>query len=473
MEPIHRYDPDMDKIPLHLQSISAIAAKLRNDTLSSVEITQLMLDRIEAEDGALNAYATVMAEEALAAAAAADRELKSGLDRGRLHGVPIAVKDLCYTAGTRTMGGLKVLEDFAPDFDATVVTKLKAAGSIILGKLNLTEGAMTGYHRDFKIPRNPHDHTLWSGASSSGSGVATAAGLAYGTLGSDTGGSIRFPAAACGIVGLKPTYGRVSRYGVLPLAESMDHIGPMTRTVADAALMLDAIAGHDRQDPTSLSDPHWPIYPALNELNGDLSGLKIGFDRRYTGEGVDPEVVAAVEDGMAKLGRLGAELVEIEMPFGDELMNGIAAWLPLLTSEAVLGHAAHYPAQRDRYGDYFRDLLDMGSGLSAIDYAKAHRERITLNGRIRTAMAPVDLLICPTMPTPPWPIDDELLYGPMGTRQPVRQKFTAPFDFNGYPTLTLPWGVNDANRPLSIQLVGKPLSEGLLCQVGHSLEQQG
>ena len=340
----------MNKNALHMQSIPEIAAQLRNGTRTSIEITQIMLDRIEAEDGALNAYATVMAKEALAAAAAADRELKSGQDRGPLHGVPIAVKDLCYTAGTRTMGGLKVLEDFVPDFDATIVSKLKAAGAVILGKLNLTEGAMTGYHRDFKIPRNPHDHTLWSGASSSGSGVAAAAGLAYGTLGSDTGGSIRFPAAACGIVGLKPTYGRVSRHGVLPLAESMDHIGPMTRTVADAAIMLDAIAGHDPHDPTSLLAPHVPIYPELNQLNGDLSGIKIGIDPRYSSEGVDPEVVVAVEEGIAKLSELGATLVEINMPYGDELMDGIAAWLVLLTAEAVMGHEQSYPTKRDQYG---------------------------------------------------------------------------------------------------------------------------
>ena len=214
-----------------------------------------MLQRIDELEGRLKSYATVMADSAMVAAQKAEQEIESGTYRGPLHGVPIAVKDLCFTKGVRTMGAAKVLADHVPSFDGTVITKLEAAGAVLLGKLNLTEGAMGGYNPEFDIPKNPWNPDRWTGSSSSGSGVATASGLCFGSLGSDTGGSIRFPSAACGIVGIKPTWGRVSRYGVLALAESMDHVGPMTRCVADAGIMLEAIAGFDPNDPTSLPNP--------------------------------------------------------------------------------------------------------------------------------------------------------------------------------------------------------------------------
>ena len=233
----------MRETPLHFRTITAISEEIASKRLSPVEVTTAMLERIEALDGQLKSYATVTAEQAMAAARAAEQEINAGTYRGRLHGVPIAVKDLCFTKGVRTMGGVKVLANHVPTFDSTVIAKLEAAGAVLLGKLNLTEGAMGGYNPEFDIPKNPWEPDRWTGSSSSGSGVATAAGLCFGSLGSDTGGSIRFPSAACGVVGLKPTWGRVSRYGVLALAESMDHVGPMTRSVADAAIMLEAIAG--------------------------------------------------------------------------------------------------------------------------------------------------------------------------------------------------------------------------------------
>jgi len=239
----------MVDVPIHYMSLRDVARLIEARELSPVALTEAMLDRTATVDGRLRSYATVMADEALATARAAESEIEAGRYRGPLHGVPIAVKDLCYTKGVRTMGALSVLADFVPDYDATVVERLAAAGAIILGKLNLTEGAMGAYHPDFDIPVNPWDEGLWTGVSSSGSGVATAAGLCFGSLGSDTGGSIRFPSAQCGIVGLKPTWGRVSRHGVLELAGSLDHVGPMTRTVADAAIMLEAIAGADPNGP--------------------------------------------------------------------------------------------------------------------------------------------------------------------------------------------------------------------------------
>ena len=234
---------------LYYMSLRDVARRIQSRDLSPVDLTRLMLDRITSVDPRLKSYATVMADQALADARAALQEIEAGRYRGPLHGVPIGIKDLCYTKGVRTMGGTAVLKDFVPTFDATVVSKLRSAGAVILGKLNLSEGAAAGYNPSFDVPINPWRADRWPGMSSSGSGVATAAGLCFASIGTDTGGSIRNPASANGVVGLKPTYGRVSRYGVLAMAPSLDHVGPIARKVADAAIMFDAIAGFDPQDP--------------------------------------------------------------------------------------------------------------------------------------------------------------------------------------------------------------------------------
>ena len=238
---------------LHYKTIVELAPLIESRELSPVDLTQEMLDRIELLDGTLKAYATLTPELALDQARQAEQEIIEGNYRGPLHGIPIAVKDLCSTAGIRTMGGSAVFANNMPDFDSTVVAKLRDAGSVLLGKLNMTEGAMGGYNPKLQIPENPWRRSHWAGASSSGSGSATAAGLAFGTLGSDTGGSIRHPAAVCGTVGLKPTWGRVSRYGVMDLAQSLDHVGPLTRSAADAGIVLQAISGQDPNDVTPLS----------------------------------------------------------------------------------------------------------------------------------------------------------------------------------------------------------------------------
>ena len=296
----------MSETPLHYMTITELAELIRSGELSPVEATQAQLDRIAKLDGHLKSYATVMADHAMLQARRAEQEIADGDYRGPLHGVPIAVKDLCFTTGVRTMGGSKVYADHVPSFDSTVVARFEAAGAVLLGKLNLTEGAMGGYNPELQIPLNPWDNDRWTGSSSSGSGSATAAGLCYGSLGSDTGGSIRFPAASCGIVGIKPTWGRVSRYGVLALAESLDHVGPMTRSVADAAVILQAIAGFDPNDPTSLSDPV-PDY--MDGIGAGIEGVRIGYDLNHISDSVDPELTQAVLNGIAVLRELGAEIV--------------------------------------------------------------------------------------------------------------------------------------------------------------------
>ncbi len=454
----------MSETPLHFKTISEIAGLIESKQLSPVEVTEAMLRRIESVDGQYKSYATVMGDSAMEAARAAEREIAAGRYLGQLHGVPIAVKDLCYTKGVRTMGGLKVLRDFAPDFDGTVVRKLASAGSVLLGKLNLTEGAMAGYNPEFDIPLNPWNTKCWAGASSSGSGAATAAGLCFGSLGSDTGGSIRFPSASCGIVGIKPTWGRVSRYGVLALAESLDHVGPMTRSAVDAGIMLQAIAGHDPNDPTTLGAP---VPNMLEGVGRGVEGIRIGLDEHWITQGADPQVTEAVLAGARVMEGLGAEIVQVSMP---DTREYCPAWSVLCAAEALAAHQSNFPSRRDEYGPWFRGFLDKGTGVTGVDYANANNERAACNGIIAGVFSNIDVLVSPSMPTPAFPVTPEELYGPMVTEDLSWLNFTMPFDFNGAPTISLPSGLSNEGLPLSIQFVGKHLSEPLLCRVGHAYE---
>ena len=455
----------MADVPLHYQTIAQVAESLRSREISPVELTRVLLDRIAALDGDLKSYATVMADQAMASAQVAENEIVAGRYRGPLHGVPIAVKDLCFTAGVATMGGAQVLRDFVPGFDGTVVRKLNDAGAVILGKLNLTEGAMAGYNPAFDIPVNPWGADRWAGASSSGSGVATAAGLCYGSLGSDTGGSIRFPAAACGTVGIKPTWGRVSRYGVLALAESLDHVGPMTRSAADAGIMMQALAGHDPNDPTSLRAP---VPDMLEGVGKGVAGVRIGLDERYIGDDVDGDMAEATLAGARLLESMGARLVPVEMP---DTLPFSRAWGVLCSAEAAAAHRDTYPSRADEYGPWFRGWLEKGHGYTAVDYARANRERLACNGILNGVFEDIDVLVCPSMTTPPGRVTPEELYGPMGEDEWTWGRFTIPYDFNGAPTISLPAGLNSANLPLSIQFVGKHLSEPLLVQIGDAYER--
>ena len=349
--------------------------------------------------------------------------------------------------------------------NSTVVARLAAAGAVLLGKLNLTEGAMGGYNPELPIPLNPWNNERWAGSSSSGSGVATAAGLCFGSLGSDTGGSIRFPSAACGLVGLKPTWGRVSRYGVLALAESLDHVGPMTRSTADAAVILEAIAGYDANDPTSLSDPAPDM---LNGIDDGVEGVRIGVDERHNSDGVDPELAQAVMAGIGVMEGLGAEIVEIQMP---DIDRYLPAWPTLCSAEAVAAHRENYPERRDEYGAWFRGWLDMGASKSGADYAEANNMRAECNALVREAFRDIDVMACPSTIGPAYPVTPEALYGAMDARRGTSfQRYTVPYNFNGAPTLSAPCGLNSDGLPLSLQFVGKRLSEPLLCRVGHAFE---
>lgn len=455
--------------PLHFASLMDVARLIEAGELSPVDLTELMLSRIETVDGRLMSYATVMADQAREAARSAEDEIQGGRYRGPLHGIPVAVKDLCYTSGVRTMGGSGALSDFVPEYDATVITKLKESGAVLLGKLNLTEGAMGGYHNDFELPVNPWGEELWAGASSSGSGVAAAAGLCFAALGTDTGGSIRFPSMANGVVGLKPTYGRVSRYGVLPLAESLDHVGPMARTVGDAAIVFQAIAGHDPSDSTSLTDP---VPDVLSEMRRGVSGARIGFDARYATEGVEPSLEASIETALGVLEGLGAEIVTVEMPeFPPALVD---AWFALCSYEALRAHAATYPSRASRYGTYFREFLEIGSSVTDEAYAEALGARREFSGRFRAVLQTVDAVACPSGGAP-FAFPAEVQYGGMAGFDPfmanVQFQFTLPANFAGTPTISLPCGAKTDGVPHTIQFMGRALRESMLCRIAYGYEQ--
>ena len=449
-------------VPLHYLSLSDLCRRLKSGALSAVAVTEAMLARIERVDGALKAYVTVTADDALAQATALDARRAGGEPLGALHGVPIALKDLLWTAGLRTTCGTRVLADWLPAEDATVVSRLRAAGAVILGKVKLTEGAFSNHHPDVEPPVNPWAADRWTGVSSSGSGVAVAAGLAYGALGSDTGGSIRFPSACCGLVGIKPTYGRVSRHGAFPLAESLDHIGPMTRTVEDAARMLGVMAGQDPKDPTSLPAAV-PNYVA--ETGGGLAGFAVGVDRDYIGAGVAPEAVGAVEDALDVLQVAGARIVDIHMPDCADLVEG---WAITCGVECVLAHEATWPSRQEDYGPDLARLLALGQGADATDYARLERARERFRAELDTTLSEVQAIAAPCMITPP-PLTD------FGTRVPEEGmapfiQFTAPFDYSGHPTITLPVGLDGAGVPRAFQLIGPRLGEAALVRMGSAFE---
>ncbi|MBX3000534.1 MAG: amidase [Caldilineaceae bacterium] len=444
--------------------IVEVANLLEKREISPVELTRHLLDRIDSVDRRLHSYRTVLAERALQQARRAEKEIASGAYRGILHGVPIAVKDLVCTEGIPTYCGSTLMAGWLPDDDATVLRRLETAGAVLLGKLHMTEFALRWHHPAWPVPANPWGGDRWSGVSSSGSGVATAAGLCYASLGTDTGGSIRFPAACNGVVGLKPTYGRVSRYGVFPLAKSLDNVGPMTRSVADAAAMLGVIAGHDPNDPTS---SHGAVPDYISLLDQDVSGLRLGVDERFIRDGVHPEVSEAVLQAVTRLIELGLQPVEVVVPAIDANLM-MDTWSTLCAADAADAHRESWPARADEYGP-FRQWLEFADTKSAADYAAAHTTRLEYAGKIAGVFEEVDLLACPAMPYAAPPIGDDAL--PLPDANVVRPRFTYPFNFSNSPTLTLPCGFTSDDLPIALQLVGPHFSEATLLRVGHAFER--
>ncbi|HET97673.1 MAG TPA: Asp-tRNA(Asn)/Glu-tRNA(Gln) amidotransferase subunit GatA [Desulfurivibrio alkaliphilus] len=469
-------------------TIHELARRLARRELSAVEATQAVLARIESIGAGINAYITVDAEGALAAAAAADQRLAAG-GAPPLCGVPIAVKDLLCTKGLRTTCGSRILENFVPPYDATVVEKLRAAGAVIVGKSTMDEFAMGSANENcpLAVPRNPWNRDYICGGSSGGSAAAVAADLCAASLGTDTGGSIRQPASHCGVVGVKPTYGRISRYGLLAFASSLDQVGPLTKDVRDAALLLNVLSGHDRRDSTSVDQPV-PDFTAT--LDHGVRGLKVGLPREYFGFGLDPEVKAAVDNAVRLLTGAGAEVREISLPHTE---YGVAAYYLIAPAEAS-SNLARYdgvrfghrdPAARELGEMYCRSRSQgfgpevkrriiigtyaLSSGYYEAYYRKASQVRALIIEDYRRAFAQCDLIVSPVTPTPAWPLgaksDDPLsMY--------LSDILTIPTNLAGLPGISLPCGFSGRGLPIGLQLQAGHFQEELLLRAAAQLESE-
>jgi aspartyl-tRNA(Asn)/glutamyl-tRNA(Gln) amidotransferase subunit A len=451
--------------------ITELARMIAAKEVSPVELIQAHLDRIEVLNGKLKAYITVCREEALAAAKAAEAAVLNGQPLGRLHGIPIGLKDLYATQGIKTTGGSKILAEWVPTEDATVVTRLKEAGAIVLGKLNMHEFAYgpEGLNIRYGDAWNPWDaktHRI-AGGSSSGSGVAVAAGLCPGALGSDTGGSIRIPAALCGITGLKPTYGRVSRSGVLPLAWSLDHVGPMTRTAADSALMLSAMAGYDPRDPTSSVLPV-PDYSAA--LTGQVKGLRVGLLRAFFLESAGLVLRQAVEQAAKVLEQLGARVEEVTLTTAE---HAAGASFAIIAPEALAYHEAWMKSRPDDYGPDVRERLRVGAFVSATQYLRGQQARALIRNEVDAALARLDVLIAPATPIVATPVGQSEVTVE-GEKRDVRgslTRFTRIFNLSGHPVCTLACGFTAPGLPIGMQIAGRPFDEATVLRVADAYQR--
>jgi aspartyl-tRNA(Asn)/glutamyl-tRNA(Gln) amidotransferase subunit A len=443
---------------------------LRARRFSAVELANAAISRIDQHNAELRAFITVTAGQALNQARQADRDLAQGKDRGPLHGIPIALKDLFATRGVRTTAGSKVYENYLPEIDATVVEKLLAAGAVPLGKLNMHELAygITSANPHFGAVSNPWNRQHSPGGSSGGSGAAVAAEMVFMAMGTDTGGSIRIPASFCGTVGLKPTYGRVSRFGVLPLGYSLDHVGPLGRSVRDAALGLNVIAGHDPLDPTSSRRPVVDYVPGPDCTIGRV---RIGVPDSFFFDRLDGEVEAAVRGGLARAESLGAEIRPVRLP-DMEALKAIARIILLSEASAV---AEPYPQDRSLYGADVRALLDQGRLVPATDYINAQRLRRRIRREFDRVWKEVDCLITPATPIPAPRIGDTTVrLG--GREEDVRlaaTRLVRPVNALGYPALSLPCGLSAAGLPVGMQIIGPAFEEALVLRVGAALEDSG
>jgi len=450
---------------LHWATMAELGRMVATKQVSPVEVVRTYLERISGLDPTVRAFITVSADAALEAARAAESVLMAGHPVGPLHGVPWAPKDLYSTKGLRTTGGSKILGEWVPSEDSTVVARLTRAGAIVLGKLNMHEFAygpegINAHYGDTRNPWSADAHRI-AGGSSSGSGAAVAAALAPGSLGSDTGGSIRIPASLCGITGLKPTYGRVSRAGVLPLAWSMDHVGPMTRSARDCALMLSAIAGYDPADPTTSVLPV-PDYGAA--LTGDVKGLRVGLLRAHFTDPAAPEVRAAVEGVAKQLEQGGALVDDVNLT---QVIHVATASAAIVASEALAYHA---PWMRSRAQDYqpdVRERLRLGAFVNGAHYVRAQQIRALVAREIDEALARRDVLLAPATPLVAPVLGERetaLGDGPSDVRAALL-RCTRPFNFSGHPACAAPCGFTAAGLPIGAQIVGRPFDEATVLRV--------
>jgi aspartyl-tRNA(Asn)/glutamyl-tRNA(Gln) amidotransferase subunit A len=461
----------MDAASLAFATIEELAPLLAKKKLSPVELTQNYLSRIERLGPPLGAFITVTAEQALAEARLAERELMRGRRRGPLHGIPIALKDNIWTRGVRTTAGSAILREFVPTEDATVVRRLRKAGAVLLGKTNLHEFAYgaTNENPHFGFTHNPWASERMTGGSSGGSAAAVSAGLCVASIGSDTGGSIRIPAAFCGIVGLKPTFGRVSVYGVVPLAASFDHVGPLTRSAADAALLLGAMSGRDPLDPNSVATR---VEDFLAGATSKRRKLRLGWPKEHMWERIHPDVHRLVEAAAKSLVRGGGSIEEISLP---TLPAAFEAANAMSIAEARAFHelAGYFPARAAEYGEDVRKRLELADGVRAADYLKG-RETIRLaKAEFATALKRVDAIVAPTVPVVA-PVIGSQSARLGGAEEPMRSvllRLTRPGNLTGLPAVSVPCGFTAEGLPVGMQLIGRAFQEGALLGIARRYEQ--
>jgi len=451
-------------------TIREAAARIQRSALSPVELTDALLQRIERVNKTLNAYITVCAQQAREIAQAAETMIRAGYHLGPLHGIPIAIKDNIYTRGIRTTAGSKILGDFVPDEDATVITRLKRAGALIIGKTNLHEFAWGGTtdNPHYGTCRNPWNPERFPAGSSGGSGAAVAARTCLGALGTDTGGSIRLPSSVNGIVGIRPTIGRVSNHNVVPLAWTMDTVSPMTRTVDDCVLMFEVIAGHDPLDEHSSQTP---VSDYRAELTRGARGLRVGLIRDYSLTHVQPAVGATIRTALQTLQSLGVEVEEIAMP---SIHGNISAQLTIESCEPSTYHQEWLRTRPADYGDDVRTLLELGEMYLATHYLQAQRYRSVLRKEFLDGFRQVDVFVTPTLPFTATPCGATTV-AIEGNREEdmlsAIMQFTGVPSLAGLPALSLPVGFDADGLPVGMQVIGRPFDEATLFRLGHAYQQ--
>jgi aspartyl-tRNA(Asn)/glutamyl-tRNA(Gln) amidotransferase subunit A len=449
-------------------SLSALSSAIRNKSVSPVEVTNKLLKRIEEVNPIINSYITVLFEEAKESALEAEREITAGNWKGPLHGIPIGVKDIIYTKNIKTTMGSAIFKDFVPDYDAAVVERLKQAGAVLIGKQNTHQFAYgpTGDRSFFGPVRNPHNTSKMPGGSSSGSSAAVASGLCYGSIGSDTGGSIRIPSASCGIVGMKPTFGRVSKYGVYPLSRTLDHIGPITRTVHDNAVLLNVLSGYDFRDPYSVKTENEDFTRLLDH---GIKGSIIGIPSSYYFEKLEPEVEKQILQALEVLKSLGAEIRPIDIPRLQEIS---LAHQTIAKCEAYALHEKMLQDFPEQYEEEVRERLLTGLAPKAYEYVQAQEIREVADQVFRKALTEAEVIITPTLSILP-PDLQQREVNINGHQEQVRAsltRFTGPTNLNGFPSISIPCGFSASGLPIGMQLIGKPLDEANLYRFANAFE---
>jgi aspartyl-tRNA(Asn)/glutamyl-tRNA(Gln) amidotransferase subunit A len=459
----------MDDTELCYSTAGQLSRLIRAKEVSPVEIVRVHLERIHRLEPSLNSFISLLPERALASARQAEEEILSGNYRGPLHGIPIGLKDLYYTMGVKTTSGSRIFDDFIPSYDSTIMERFKQAGAILLGKLNMHQFAYgpVGENPDYGHMHNPWDLEMITGGSSGGSGSAARAGECTITMGTDTGGSIRIPSALCGLAGLKPTYGLLSRHGIFPLSWSLDHAGPMARTVEDCALILNATAGYDYKDPASAS-VH--IHDYTSALDGDLKGMRIGVPKEYFQVPMDHQVEQAVRTAIDLLGELGATVREISWPM---YRYAQAISSTIVMAEAAAIHRKMLRQKAEQYSQPVRLRIEAGFFISGADYLRAQQARTLFIRQSKELFSDVDLLAGPTVAITAHPIGaNQVKVGEavLGSTVALTQ-YTRPFNINGFPAITLPCGFSTDGLPIGLQLAGAPFDEMTVLKASHAYEQ--